>query len=283
MTNIDYNLNDEVVKIKNCLKEGFVDIGGVRIDNKMDINTIKELNKRFPEHAFFKCYGINNVKYISDIKGYNHTVNVGIYSYLYEFIVSLGVREGVIEHICLSSMSNKIKEEFKDIIGDYVWGKIRFWYDNYQGINYLYIDYTNTLNNFLQHMAKANSRNDLWNDYEFTLISNDLRDDEVSAMSKYLNLVEGEKVILFPLKDWETQILPEGEDYWLENVPRNFDLKGLSTREHLIKLLKDFFGTSDVEVNRVRVDINGYYACIEEEYIIKYDSKIYLLSFQGHD
>lgn len=138
------------------------------------------------------------------------------------------------------------------------------------------------LNEFLRLFEESNSQSCGYKQYEFKYIGDKFEDNISSEMLKAMGINESNKVTLIPIEDWESELLNVLDKYWLMIKSKKIDLEGLKAEEFLVKLLKKFFYKSEIELIKIDVYPNKYHACASEEYILKANSKVYFLSFQGH-
>lgn len=141
-----------------------------------------------------------------------------------------------------------------------------------------------TIHEILQDFAEVNAFRQVSNYYELVLLSSNKQDD-IYKLTK--DFIKEDNVELIQLKDWKEKFLfceyPDGIEYWLRNVPKGYELNGLTPKQYIMELLLTEFEQELYEVYWVRVDAEGYYACSSEEYIFKTKKGIYFLSLQVHD
>ncbi len=151
------------------------------------------------------------------------------------------------------------------------------------------MDIQQRLSSFLRLSAEVNSAYGVSNYYEFTLIGEEADEDEIRAFSKFNHLGDDDIISIFPLLNWKEQILrqfPDSEEYWLEILPTDYGLEGISNKQYLVQMIEEYFSSINCEilkVSRIEVKSKKYYACSSEEYVFVTKMNMFLLSFQVHD
>src|SRR5699024_12757699 len=97
----------------------------------------------------------------------------------------------------------------------------------------------NNINNFLSAFEKEMTSLERYVCYDFFFddLINDPEDYSKEALSLYREYKANPSDYFKMLMNWKKGLLDDPDDFWLEEIRANFDLRGLSTKEYLIELI----------------------------------------------
>lgn len=109
----------------------------------------------------------------------------------------------------------------------------------------------NNINNFLSAFEKEMTSLERYVCYDFFFddLINDPEDYSQEALSLYREYKANPSDYFKTLMNWEKGLLDDPDDFWLEEIPANFDLRGLSPKEYLIELIIEELQEEPIEVN----------------------------------